>query len=116
MAAVTGRRRISPAPSNIERRPSETAAREISVVLFDLDDTLFDHRRSVELGITAHRSSLGGDLAEADPAVEFARWNSLEEHHYHRYLSGELEFLGQRPERAKDFVAPYGIELDDDAA
>ena len=33
-----------------------------SVVLFDLDDTLFDHRRSVELGITAHRSSIGGEL------------------------------------------------------
>jgi len=88
----------------------------ISVVLFDLDDTLFDHRRSVELGITAHRISLGGDLADADPTVEFARWNGLEEHHYHRYLSGELEFLGQRRERAKDFVAPYGIELDDDEA
>ena len=88
----------------------------ISVVLFDLDDTLFDHRRSVELGITAHRSSIGGELAEADPALEFARWNALEEHHYHRYLSGELDFLAQRRERARGFVAPYGLELDDDEA
>jgi putative hydrolase of the HAD superfamily len=88
----------------------------ISVVLFDLDDTLFDHRRSVELGITAHRITLGGDVASADAAVEFTRWNALEEHHYHRYLSGELDFLGQRRERARGFVAPYGLELDDDAA
>ena len=88
----------------------------ISIVMFDLDDTLFDHRRSVELGITAHRTSIGGELAEADAAAEFTRWNALEEHHYHRYLAGELDFLAQRRERARGFVAPYGLELDDDEA
>jgi putative hydrolase of the HAD superfamily len=87
-----------------------------SVVLFDLDDTLFAHRESVELGIAAHRSALGGALAAADRASEFARWNALEELHYHRYLTGELEFLQQRRERARGFVKPYGVELDDAAA
>jgi putative hydrolase of the HAD superfamily len=86
------------------------------VVLFDLDDTLFAHRESVELGIAAHRSTLGGALAAADRATEFARWNGLEERHYHRYLTGELDFLGQRRERAREFVAPYGVQLEDDAA
>ncbi len=87
-----------------------------TVVLFDLDDTLFAHRESVERGIAAHRSTLGGALAAADRAAEFARWNALEERHYHRYLTGELDFLGQRRERARGFVAPYGLTLDDDAA
>lgn len=86
------------------------------VVLFDLDDTLFAHRESVEAGITAHRTSLGGDLAAADHAAEFARWNELEELHYHRYLSGELDFLQQRRERVRGFVQPHGFTLDDDAA
>lgn len=86
------------------------------VVLFDLDDTLFAHRESVEAGITAHRTSLGGALAAADHAAEFARWNELEELHYHRYLSGELDFMQQRRERARGFVAPHGFTLDDDAA
>jgi putative hydrolase of the HAD superfamily len=87
-----------------------------SVVLFDLDDTVFAHRESVEAGIAAHRTTLGGALAAADRATEFARWNALEELHYHRYLTGELEFLEQRRERARGFVQPYGFTLDDDAA
>ena len=88
----------------------------ITVVLFDLDDTLFAHRESVESGIHAHRTRLGGELGGADPATEFARWTALEEEHYHRYLAGELDFHGQRRARARGFVAPYGIELDDAAA
>ena len=85
-------------------------------MLFDLDDTLFAHRESVEAGIAAHRSTLGGALAAADRAAEFARWNALEELHYHRYLTGELDFLQQRRERVRGFVQPYGLTLDDDAA
>lgn len=88
----------------------------IRVVLFDLDDTLFAHRESVEAGIRAHRAALGGELGAADPVSEFARWNALEEEHYHRYLAGEIDFHGQRRARARAFVAPYGIELDDTAA
>jgi putative hydrolase of the HAD superfamily len=86
------------------------------VVLFDLDDTLFAHRESVEAGITAHRSLLGGALAAADHETEAARWHELEEVHYHRYLAGELDYRGQRRARAREFVAPHGIELADDAA
>ncbi len=89
------------------------SARGIRVVLFDLDDTLFAHRGSVELGLLAHRAALGGPIAAADRATEFARWNALEEEHYHRYLGGELDFLGQRRARARGFVAPYGLDLDD---
>lgn len=88
----------------------------IRAVLFDLDDTLFAHRESVEAGIHAHRATLGGAVAAADPASELARWSALEEEHYHRYLAGELDYLGQRRARARAFVAPYGIELDDTQA
>ena len=88
----------------------------IRAVFFDLDDTLFAHRESVQAGIHAHRTALGGAVSEADPVAEFARWNALEEEHYHRYLAGEVDFHGQRRARARGFVAPYGIELDDAAA
>ncbi len=90
--------------------------RDTRAVLFDLDDTLFAHRESVEAGIHAHRAALGGVFATAEPASEFARWNALEEEHYHRYLAGEVDYLEQRRARARAFVAPYGIELDDEAA
>jgi putative hydrolase of the HAD superfamily len=81
----------------------------IRVALFDLDDTLFAHREAVERGITAHRATLGGAIADADAAAESLRWHELEELHYHRYLSGELDFLGQRRARARSFLEPYGV-------
>jgi putative hydrolase of the HAD superfamily len=86
------------------------------VVLFDLDDTLFAHSHAVARGVAAHRASHGGELAAADDADELARWVALEEHHYHRYLAGELDFREQRRHRARGFVEPYGIDLADDAA
>ncbi|WP_213814426.1 GNAT family N-acetyltransferase [Glaciihabitans sp. dw_435] len=86
----------------------------VSVVLFDLDDTLFAHRRAVAIGVTAHREALGGRIAAADAVAELARWHALEELHYHRYLSGELDYLGQRRARSRAFVEPFGITLADD--
>lgn len=88
-----------------------------SVALFDLDDTLFAHRLAVANGVTAHRKASGGAIASADDAAEVARWNALEELHYHRYLSGELGFHEQRRHRARAFVEPFSIDLGtDDAA
>lgn len=86
----------------------------IDVVLFDLDDTLFAHSAAVATGVAAHRSAHGGLLAAADTSLESARWTALEEHHYHRYLTGELGFREQRRARARGFVEPYGLDLSDD--
>ena len=72
----------------------------MTVVLFDLDDTLFDHQGAVAAGITGHRHLISGVLAAADDATEIARWRDLEELHYHRYLAGELDYTGQRRARA----------------
>jgi putative hydrolase of the HAD superfamily len=86
----------------------------ITVALFDLDDTLFDHRRAVELGLFAHRTAIGGAIAAADRAAEYARWSAIEEVEYHRYLSGELDFFGQRRARVRSFVEPFGATLGPD--
>lgn len=85
----------------------------ISVVLFDLDDTLFAHREAVQAGIRAHAHRLGYG---GDPAAHGRRWYELEEHHYHRYLAGEIGFEQQRRARAIDFAAANGVHLDDEAA
>jgi putative hydrolase of the HAD superfamily len=87
----------------------------IRVALFDLDDTLFAHREAVERGLAAHRAALGDEFAEADDDAENLRWYELEERHYHQYLTGELDFLGQRRARARSFVTPYGLVLATDA-
>jgi len=88
----------------------------ISVVLFDLDDTLFAHRRAVEDGVVAHLRAIGLLEDGLDASAEAQRWSALEEKHYTRYLQGELDYLGQRRARATDFVAPYGVTFDTDAA
>ena len=87
-----------------------------AVVLFDLDDTLFAHSRAVATGVAAYRATHGGALAAADEAVELARWYALEEHHYHRYLAGEIDFREQRRHRARGFVEPFGLDLSSDSA
>jgi putative hydrolase of the HAD superfamily len=83
----------------------------IRVALFDLDDTLFAHHKAVRDGITAHMANI---LPGVDAAAHQDRWDELEEHHYHRYLSGELDYLGQRRARARDFMEPFGVQLRDD--
>lgn len=88
----------------------------ISVVLFDLDDTLFAHRSSVVDGLAAHRRALGSPFAEADERLEAARWHALEEEHYHRYLAGELTYAEQRRARARAFVEHFGQALGDGEA
>lgn len=87
----------------------------IRAILFDLDDTLFAHRKAVEDGVVAHLRAQD-DLPQRDHASEAARWTALEEKHYSRYLAGELDYLGQRHARARDFMAPYGIEFADNLA
>jgi len=84
----------------------------ISVILFDLDDTLFAHRASVARGIMAHLGAIGG-FEGADEAAIVDQWYRLEELHYHRYLAGELDFEGQRSARARDFGLAHSLEISD---
>jgi putative hydrolase of the HAD superfamily len=103
----------------------------IEVVLFDLDDTLMAHTRAVDLAIERAQRTAGelassgvagndaagfAEFAAADASAVQQRWRHLEELHYARYLSGELDYLGQRIWRARDLLLPYGVRLDDEAA
>ena len=90
---------------------AEPQVGRIRVAIFDLDDTLFEHRGAVRDGIAAH---LHATLPHVDAAAHQDRWDELEEHHYHRYLTGELDYLGQRRARARDFMQPFGIDFPED--
>ncbi len=92
------------------------AGRRIRALLFDLDDTLMAHTRAVEEAIARAQAAAGGAFAADDTVAVQRRWAELEEHHYTRYLKGELTYLGQRSWRARDLLAPYGIALSDEEA
>jgi len=99
----------------VSRRPevglsSPNRAAVIRVMLFDLDDCLLAHSHAVAHGLEATRVAAGGAMAAADAAAELLRWRELEEHHYTRYLADEIDFLEQRRERARGFLAPFGVQ------
>ena len=87
----------------------------VTFVLFDLDDTLFAHRDSLRRGFAAHLAAQTR-IVVADLEAELARWGDLEEEHYARYLTGELDWHGQRRERVRAFLAPHGVRLPSDVA
>jgi putative hydrolase of the HAD superfamily len=87
-----------------------------SVVLFDLDDTLFAHRSAVQTGIRRYTESLGDPYGTLEAAELGALWHDLEEEHYHEYLAGRLDFEGQRQARARDFAARHGVTLSPEEA
>lgn len=79
-------------------------------VLFDLDDTLVDHRGAAERGLRSWLAGLGldGDLEE-----HVERWFALEAFHYERCQRGEIGYQEQRRARIRGFLP--GWDLADDA-
>ncbi|MDZ5622682.1 HAD family hydrolase [Nocardioides sp. HM23] len=84
--------------------------RPVTGVLFDLDDTLFDHRGAADRGLRAWLSGLGLD-GILEEHVE--RWFALETFHHERFQRGEISHVDQRRARIRAFL--HGWDLADDA-
>jgi putative hydrolase of the HAD superfamily len=88
---------------------------DVSAVVFDLDGTLLDHRRSTRAGLTAWLAGFGIDWSEP---IEQA-WFVAEEKHFGAWRRGEISHDEQRRRRLRDFLPaisrPVGSddELDD---
>ncbi|GAB2633217.1 HAD family hydrolase [Kribbella swartbergensis] len=72
----------------------------MKAVIFDLDDTLFDHTTSATNAIHSWVPELGGTLS--DELV--AQWFVIEKHRFDRWLNGDTTHQGQRRERLRDFL------------
>ncbi|WP_052850606.1 HAD family hydrolase [Streptomyces avicenniae] len=85
----------------------------IRAVVWDIDDTVFDHSGAARTGALAYFGETG--LLRRFPSHEaaLARWEEATDVHYRRFTSRELTFAGQRRERVRDFL---DRELDDAAA
>lgn len=87
----------------------------MKAVIFDLDNTLFDHTASATYAIRTWIPELGG--TPSDELV--AQWFVIEDRIYPQWLAGALTHQGQRRARLRDFlpllghpVPPTDAELD----
>lgn len=76
-------------------------------VVFDLDNTLFDHTGSAAVALRTWVAELGG--TPTDELV--AEWFVIEDRVYPRWLFGELTHQGQRRARLVEFLPLIGHPL-----
>jgi putative hydrolase of the HAD superfamily len=81
----------------------------LRAVLFDLDDTLFDHRRSARAALTAVHTAFASAAAFADFERHHAHY--LEEMHL-EVLAGRATLEDARRERFRRVFAALGVALD----
>jgi putative hydrolase of the HAD superfamily len=88
----------------------------VKAIIFDLDNTLFDHTASATYAVRTWVPELGG--IASDELV--AQWFAIEERVYNAYLARELTHQGQRRARLREFlplidhpVPPTDAELDE---
>ncbi|MEU8195152.1 HAD family hydrolase [Microbispora amethystogenes] len=88
----------------------------IRAILFDLDETLFDHRRAVAHAATRWMETVcpGHELLPEVPAL----WLDLEDKHLPAWHAGECSFAEQRRRRLREFCDRLGMPApaDPDAA
>jgi putative hydrolase of the HAD superfamily len=72
----------------------------VKAVIFDLDDTLFDHTTSATRAVRAWVSELG--VTPTDELV--ARWFEIEQRSFDAWLAGTFTHQGQRRARLQEFL------------
>ncbi len=78
----------------------------VSTILFDLDDTLFDHRATARAALAA--TAAGRPALQAVPAeVLYQRYSDLLEEMHPLVMRGELPYQAARELRFQRLLAPY---------
>lgn len=78
----------------------------LRAVGFDLDGTLFDHRRSAQEAVDAFLGTLG---VESSPAAR-TQWFAAEDVQFERWRSGRISFQEQRRERLRTVLPQLGLQ------
>ncbi|WP_329003654.1 HAD family hydrolase [Kribbella sp. NBC_00709] len=76
----------------------------MKAIIFDLDNTLFDHTGCAVRGLRSWLTELG--ITPTDELI--AEWFVIEEDQFNRFLSGELTHQGQRRGRLRTFLPVLG--------
>jgi putative hydrolase of the HAD superfamily len=83
----------------------------ISAVIFDLDDTLFDHRGAADIAVLEWLRAL--EAATSDELV--ALWVDAENRHVAAWNRGEVAFDEQRRRRVREMLDHVGLPDREDA-
>lgn len=83
----------------------------VEAVVFDLDDTLFDHTGSTRRALDRWLQTLG--VAVSTSLV--VQWFDLEARHYDAWRAGAISFQEQRRRRIRDFLPLIGRPTGTDA-
>ena len=82
--------------------PRYRVAETIDTVFFDLDDTLSDYGSTRDAAVREWVSGFTDWHLSPDQSAR--RWEELEVHWFARYTACELDLLGQRAQRVRDFL------------
>jgi len=89
---------------------------QIDYVLFDLDDTLVDHRAAATTALTHAIERWSPDDHTAHDHDELlALWWQIEQEQYDAYLRGQCTHAEQHVRRLAQFLPALGVESGDDA-
>ncbi|WP_019946716.1 HAD family hydrolase [Hymenobacter aerophilus] len=75
-------------------------------ILFDLDDTLYDHTATARAALAATAAGRAS-LRDVPPATLYQRYSDLLEEMHPRVMRGELDYLTARQLRFRQLLAPY---------
>jgi putative hydrolase of the HAD superfamily len=98
------------------RRPIDAGIRPsgrpspVRGVIFDLDDTLIDHRGSAVRALRLWLPTLG--VTPSDTLID--AWFEAEDRHFPRWSSGEITYAEQRRDRLRDVLPAAGLRPGDD--
>jgi putative hydrolase of the HAD superfamily len=97
------------------RGKSGDTGKEVEAVLFDLDDTLYDHRGSCRTGLASVRERYE-ELRRVSLDEIGAVYRVLLEELHKKVLVGELSIEDARKERFRRFFARFGEEVSEETA
>jgi putative hydrolase of the HAD superfamily len=87
-----------------------TGGPSVRGVIFDLDDTLIDHRGSATLALRRWLPTLGVSPSESIVSA----WFKAEDRHFPRWSSGEITSVEQRRDRLREVLPVAGVPTGDD--
>ena len=88
----------------------------IDYVVFDLDDTLVDHRSAATAALAHAVGRWSPDSSSHDLDELLALWQRIEREHYDAYLRGDCTHAEQRLRRLAGFLPALGVEVGDEAS